>query len=82
MDRLNLYLIMMGVPSVAGAFVIIFFAAGWYSWPAIALAGVLGLVLGVPVSKLVSWRIKKDDPSFDPPKQDGILPDPTAPESY
>lgn len=82
MDRLNLYLAMMGVPTVAGAFVIILFAAGWYSWTAIALAGVLGLVLGVPASKMVSRRIKKNDPSFNPPKQAGILPDPTAPESY
>lgn len=82
MDRLNLFLIMMGVPAIAGTFVILFLSAGWYSWVAIALSVVLGLVLGIPASKMISRRIKKKDPNFNPPRQDGVLPDPTAPESY
>ena len=83
MDRLSLFLTMMSATGIAGAFVIGFFSVGWYTWQAIALAAVIGALAGWPVAKLVSRRIKKKDPLFNPPrgaKDDSLIPNPNAPE--
>lgn len=80
MDRLSWYLTMMSATGIAGAALIVFFTLDWYSWQAIVAAAVIGAVTGWPSAKLVSQYIKRNDPLFNPKKQDDVLPDPSAPE--
>ncbi|WP_300443572.1 hypothetical protein [uncultured Mameliella sp.] len=80
MDRLALYIAMMSGSGIAGTLLIIFFAFNWYSWTAIAVAGVVGLVTAWPTGRLISIYIKDRDPLFHRREPKGILPDPSGPE--
>ncbi|AUC53208.1 hypothetical protein CDO87_08360 [Sagittula sp. P11] len=80
MDRLAYFIAHMAGASIAGAALIVFFIFGWYSWWAVVTAGIIGLVLAWPVGKLISVRIKKDDPNWNYAGGMGIVPDPKAPE--
>ncbi|WP_370312316.1 hypothetical protein [Sagittula sp.] len=44
MDRLAYFIAHMAGASIAGAALIVFFIFGWYSWWAVATAGIIGLV--------------------------------------
>ncbi|KUF10105.1 hypothetical protein [Pseudoponticoccus marisrubri] len=79
MDRLSLFLTLMTGSVITGALTIIFFASGWYAWQAIAWAAGIGFLAAWPVARLISRRIKKQDPSF-PDRDPGWVPDPKAPE--
>lgn len=50
---------------VAGAVLIVCLAAGWYSWQAFVLAGVIGLVAGVPAGVWNARKVRRDDPDWD-----------------
>lgn len=80
MDRLSWYIAMMSATGIAGAALIVFFTLDWYTWQAIVNAVVIGAIAGWPSAKLISQYIKRNDPLFNPPKKDGVLPDPSAPE--
>ncbi|MGP6087599.1 hypothetical protein [Antarctobacter jejuensis] len=81
MDRLSWYISLLVFTVVSGALIVTFLAVEWYSWNAIALSVILGLVAARPFGRLISRRIKRDDPQFDPPKiRPGLVPDPKAPE--
>ena len=83
MDRLSLFLILATGPVIAGGFIIILMSFGLYGWVYLLPAGVIGWLLGWPAGYAISRRIKRKDPNFDHKKgaNDGILPDPSAPES-
>ena len=83
MDRLSLFLILATGPVIAGGFIIILMSFGLYGWVYLLPAGVIGWLLGWPAGYAISRRIKRQDPNFDHKKgvNDGILPDPSAPES-
>lgn len=83
MDRLSLFLILATGPVIAGGFIIILMSFGLYGWVYLLPAGVIGWLLGWPAGYAISRRIKRQDPNFDHKKgsDDGILPDPSAPES-
>lgn len=84
MDRLKYVLFISGVfPLVAGGFVTAVMALGYYTLPAILIAGGAGLILAVPLSYLVSRKIKREDPNFDhrDPPEFGVMPDPDAREA-
>ena len=83
MDRLSYLLILATGPVLAGGFIIAVTSLGLYGWTYILSAGGLGWLLAWPAGYLISRRIKRQDPNFDHKKgsNDGILPDPSAPES-
>jgi len=84
MDRLKYVLYIAGVfPLLAGGLVTAVLALGYYSLPAILLAGGVGLILALPLSYLISRRIKREDPNFDhrEPPEFGLMPDPDAREA-
>lgn len=82
MDRLSMYLTLMTGSVLTGGLVIAALAMGWYSWIAIGICAVIGFVLAWPVAYVISQRIKKRDPLFDPPEEEKnrVIPDPGAPE--
>lgn len=83
MDRLSVFLTLAVGAMVTGALVTLVLVLGWYSWPAIGGAALLGVLLTWPVSYVISRRIKRQDPDWDAGKidrVDGVIPDPSAPE--
>lgn len=83
MDRLSIFLTLAVGAMVTGGLVTAVLSMGWYSWPAIGGAAVLGLLLTWPASYAISRRIKRQDPDWDAKRIDkveGVIPDPTAPE--
>ncbi|HRO15226.1 MAG TPA: hypothetical protein PLL33_09325 [Paracoccus sp. (in: a-proteobacteria)] len=62
MSRLFLFLLSVSVFSLAGTGVIIVLVLGYYSWPAILAAGLIGAVGGVPIAWLIAKRIRATDP--------------------
>ena len=83
MDRLSIFLTLAVGAMVTGSLVTLVLALGWYSWTAIAVAAVIGVLLTWPISYLISRRIKRQDPDWDAKKVDrvdGVIPDPSAPE--
>ncbi|MFN3972547.1 MAG: hypothetical protein ACK4GO_03230 [Gemmobacter sp.] len=83
MDRLSIFLTLIVGSLVTGTLIIVVLVLGWYSWPAIGGAALLGFVLSWPASYLVSRRIKRQDPAWDETRVDrvtGVVPDKTAPE--
>ena len=83
MDRLSIFLTLAVGAMVTGSLVTLVLALGWYSWTAIGVAAVIGVLLTWPISYLISRRIKRQDPDWDAKKVDrvdGAIPDPSAPE--
>lgn len=83
MDRLAIYLAVLGGSSITGALVIAAFSMGYYSWEVILGCVVAGLVMAWPSGKIVSRRIKRQDPEWDTSHKErdrGIIPKPNAPE--
>jgi hypothetical protein len=83
MDRLSIFLTLAVGAMVTGGLVTLVLALGWYSWPAIGTAAVIGVLVTWPISYAISRRIKRQDPDWDAKKVDrvdGVIPDPSAPE--
>lgn len=83
MDRLSIFLTLAVGAMVTGGLVTVVLSLGWYSWPAIGGAALLGMLITWPASFAVSRRIKRQDPGWDASRLDrvdGVIPDPKAPE--
>lgn len=82
MDRLSIILTLAVGAVITGGTVIAAFSLGFYSWWAVVVAAIMGLVLSWPVSYQMSWKIKESDPHFDHTRvrRTGPLPDPGARE--
>lgn len=76
MDRLSLFIAMMMWSVISGAIIILFMSLGYVGWIAFALAVVLGFAVGIPAAKMISARIKRQDPDWDEKRN---RPDPTTP---
>ncbi|MGR3323705.1 MAG: hypothetical protein ACU0DK_17445 [Pseudooceanicola sp.] len=60
----RLLYIPLWVLCVAGAALIAFLAFDWLAWQAFAVAGVIGLVVGVPAGLWTTKKIRRDDPAW------------------
>ena len=83
MDRLALYLAAISGSSIAGALVIAAFSLGYYSWAAIIGCVVVGALVAYPTGYMISRRIKRRDPEWNPrhkPGDFGTIPPPDSPE--
>ena len=56
---------MMTWTVVSGTLIIVFLTVGYVGWVPIAIAVVLGFVLGLPIAKWIGARIKRQDPDWD-----------------
>lgn len=84
MDRLSIFLTLAVGAAITGTLVILVLILGWYSWPAIVVAALVGFLLTWPASYLISRRIKRQDPNWDASKGDKAqrgMPDTSAPEA-
>ena len=63
---LRTLLAVIWVACVAGAIVIFALTFGVMSWKAFAVAGLLGLVIGIPGGLWTARQIKREDPSWPP----------------
>ena len=84
MDRLSMFLTLMTGAVLTGALVIAAFSLGWYGWPAVIGATVIGFGASWPSAYLISRWIKRHDPGWDETRVDRIdrnVPDPNAPEA-
>ena len=50
---------------IAGTVLIVCLAAGWYTWRAFALAGVIGVVTAIPLGIWNARKLRRDDPGWD-----------------
>lgn len=83
MDRLSFFLTLMTNAVLVGSFLTIVLVMGYYTWPAIVGAVILGFVLSWPAAYVVSRWIKKEDPEFDHTRikrTKGAPVNPSAPE--
>lgn len=83
MDRLSLYISLLTGSVLTGGLVIAALSLGYYTWVAIAIAAVIGFVLAWPLAYVISQRIKKQDPEWNPkaePGDYGSIPPRDAPE--
>ena len=65
MDRLSLFIAMMTWTLVSGVFIVLFMSLGYIGWTAFAIAVLLGFGVGLPCAKMISARIKRQDPDWD-----------------
>jgi hypothetical protein len=83
MDRLSIILTLAVGAMITGSLVIVVLTLGWYTWPAIGGAALIGFLLSWPASYLISRRIKRQDPDWDDTKVqevDHLIPEKDAPE--
>jgi type IV secretory pathway TrbD component len=83
MDRLSIVLTFMTGSVLVGGLVIAVLSLGYYTWPAIVGAVVIGTVLTWPVAYVISRQIKRNDPSWNERRiaqVDGVIPERDAPE--
>lgn len=82
MDRLSIILTLMTGAVATGSLTILAFSLGYYGWPAIIAAAVIGYLVSWPAAYLVSRRVKRLDPNWrdDRVKETGMVPKPDAPE--
>lgn len=64
MDRLSIVLTLMTGSVLVGGFVIVVLSLGYYSWPPLAGAIAVGMVLTWPAAYAVSRWIKHQDPGW------------------
>ncbi len=83
MDRLSIILTLAVGAMITGTLVIVVMTLGWYTWPAIGGAALIGFLLSWPASYAISRRIKRQDPDWDETKVedvDRVIPEKDAPE--
>lgn len=84
MDRLAIVLAVISGLCIAGAALIAALALGFYTWISIAVCVAVGAVLAWPTGRLISRRIKREDPNWNPrhkPGDFGVVPPADAPEN-
>ncbi|MFV2053493.1 hypothetical protein [Aliiroseovarius sp. YM-037] len=84
MDRLAIVLAVISGSSIAGAAVIAALALGYYSWVSIAICVAIGAIFAWPTGRMISRRIKRNDPEWNPrhkPGDFGVVPPADAPEN-
>ena len=84
MDRLAIVLAVISGSSIAGAAVIVALALGYYSWVSIAICVAIGALVAWPTGRMISRRIKRNDPEWNPrhkPGDFGVVPPADAPEN-
>ncbi len=74
MFRLSHVVVMMTWTIVSGVILIAAFSAGWYGWMPVVLAVVLGFAIGWPAARILSRRIKRQDPHYDAARDRPIRP--------
>ena len=82
MDRLNLFILVAAGGAIPGALVILVLSLGYYAWPPIIAATVIGCLIAIPVCYWASRRIKHRDPDWDTEHtpEPGPMPRPGARE--
>ncbi len=82
MDRLSIVLTLTTGAVLTGGLVIVAFTFGFYGWPAILGAAVIGFGASWPVALMISRRIKRQDPGWDETRIERTdnVPRPGAPE--
>lgn len=82
MDRLSIVLTLMTGAVLTGTLAIVAFTLGYYGWPAIMLAAILGFLASWPVAYVISRWIKRSDPTWDADRKPDstVVPKPDAPE--
>ena len=83
MDRLSLYISLLTGAVLTGGLVTLVLSLGYYTWVAIAVSVVVGFALAWPAAYLISRRIKRQDPTWEPPAKPGDygkIPPKDAPE--
>ncbi|MEZ5779125.1 MAG: hypothetical protein R3E44_12270 [Paracoccaceae bacterium] len=66
---LRTFMVVLWVLSIAGAVVVAALSLGWVGWWPFIVAGVVGLVLGVPAGIWSARRIKREDPNWPPERR-------------
>lgn len=64
------------VVCIAGAVVIFLLSIGWTGWTTFAIAGVAGIVVGIPAGIWSARKIKREDPAWPPDESRGANPHP------
>ena len=54
------------VACIAGVVVIVLLSSGWTGWKTFAIAGVIGLLIGIPAGIWSASHIKREDPGWPP----------------
>lgn len=49
---------------IAGGVLVAFFSFGWYTWAAFVVAGVIGLVTGIPAGIWNTRKVRREDPDW------------------
>lgn len=82
MDRLSIVLTLMTGAVLTGSLATAAFTLGYYAWPAVIGAAVIGFLAAWPAAYAISRWIKAEDPSWDETRKapSNVLPDPSAPE--
>lgn len=65
MDRLSLLIAMMTWTLVSGVIIVLFMSLDYVGWMQFGIAVGLGFALGLPLAKVISARIKRQDPDWD-----------------
>lgn len=65
MDRLALYIALLGGTAIAGALITTVFALGYYAPWIIAACALAGFAMAWPTGYLTSAMIKRNDPAWD-----------------
>lgn len=63
-NKLNLFNVPIAVACVAGAALVVAFVLGYYSWQAVAVSAVIGLVLGIPLGIWATRKVRRGDPAW------------------
>lgn len=67
----------LAVTSIAGAILVALLSLGWVGWAPFAVAGIVGLLAGVPSGIRIAREIKRQDPHWPPRRlawQGGLHP--------
>ena len=82
MDRLSLFLTLATGPVTTGVLVIAAMSMGYYGWPTIITAALVGFLLSWPVAYAISRLAKRNDRNWDHTRVDRTdrVPRPGDPE--
>ncbi len=76
MDRLALILTLISGSMITGTLVVTAFSLDYYAWWTVLGSAAIGYGMAWPSARLISKRIKRDDPAWTLEEPDGLLPKP------